>query len=141
MPISFEIRHELRLVVARGSGVFTDENIFDYQRSVWSRPEVLGYDELIDMSSVSRIEEPNPERIRELARLASGMDAREGKSRFAIVAPEDLAYGLGRMFQVLRELDSRSTKEVGVFRTMGEAVAFLGLTGDPTSPECRNNSA
>jgi hypothetical protein len=53
------------------------------------------------------------------------MDDKNTKSRFAIVAPADVAFGLGRMYQAYRTLDRRSTKEVGVFRTMREALAFL----------------
>jgi hypothetical protein len=63
------------------------------------------------------------------------MDPRDTKTRFAIVAPTDVAFGLGRMFQTYRELDRRSNKEVGVFRTMEEALAFLGVSRPLTPPE------
>jgi hypothetical protein len=53
----------------------------------------------------------------------------------AVVAPDNLAYGLGRMFQAYRELDRRSTKEVGIYRTMEEALAFLGLEHPLEMPE------
>jgi hypothetical protein len=32
------------------------------------------------------------------------------------------------MYQTFRSLDARSTKEVGVFRSLDEALAFLGDT-------------
>ena len=59
------------------------------------------------------------------------MDARAPLSRFAIVAPRDFEFGLGRMYEAHREQDSRSTKRVGVFRTREEALAWLGLTREP----------
>ena len=44
-----------------------------------------------------------------------------------VVAPTTIAYGLGKMYQAMREMQDRSTKDVGVFRTRDEALAFLGL--------------
>jgi hypothetical protein len=56
------------------------------------------------------------------------MDARLSASRFAIVAPTDLAFGLGRMYGSYRSLDDRSTKLVGVFRSRDDALRFLGVS-------------
>jgi hypothetical protein len=128
MPIEYCIDHERRLVMARGHGTLTHEDIFGYQRDVWSIPELAGYDELVDMSHVEHIALPSTERIRELARLSAGMDACSLASRFAIVAPTDLAFGLGRMYATYRSLDDRSTKQVGVFRSQEAALAFLGIS-------------
>jgi hypothetical protein len=124
MPIQYEIDHPRRLVRARVSGVLTDDEIFAYQREAWSRPEVAGYDEMVDMSAVERIAMPSIDRMKELARLSSGMDARGRASRFAIVAPGDIAYMLGRLYKAIRGL-SGGNRQVGVFRTESEADAFL----------------
>ena len=118
MPITYLIDQAQRLVTARGYGLFAAGDVFGYQREVWSRPEVAGYDEIIDMTDVTAVDLPSAQRIRDLASVAAGMDVASRSSRFAIVAPTDLTYGLGRMFQVYREAESRSTKEVGVFRTL-----------------------
>jgi hypothetical protein len=45
----------------------------------------------------------------------------------AIVAPEDFAFGLGRMYEAYRGFEPAGKKEVGVFRTLREALEFLGL--------------
>lgn len=127
MPIEYTIDHERRLVTAKGNGTLTDEDVFGYQREVWSRPDVDGYSELVDMSQVDSIDLPSVDRVRELARLSAGMDSRSSASRFAIIAPTEIAFGLGRMYEAYRNLDDRSTKEVGVFRSRQEALAFLGI--------------
>jgi hypothetical protein len=88
MPIEHEIDHRRRLVLAKGHGTLADAEVFHYQSSVWSRPEVAGYDELFDMSDVADITPPSTERIRELALLSAAMDALS-PSRLAIVAPDD----------------------------------------------------
>jgi hypothetical protein len=108
-------------------GTLTDQEIFGYQLEVWSRPEVRGYDELIDMSAVEHIALPSSDRARQLSSLSAAMDARARSSKLAIVAPEDLAFGLGRMYQAYRSLNEQSTKTVGVFRSLPDAVAWLGI--------------
>jgi hypothetical protein len=129
MPIDYFIDHARRLVVARGRGVFADAEVFGYQREVWSQPEVAGYDELVDMTSVEKIEVPAPAgpRLLQLACLAASQDSPAGAGKFAIVAPGSFAYGLGREYQIYRELNAQSKKQVGVFRTMAEALQFLGI--------------
>jgi hypothetical protein len=135
MPIAYRVDHEHRVVLAVGTGVITDADVFGYQREVWSRPDVSGFDELIDMSLVTEIIVPSSDRVRDLATLSATMDEKGTTSRFAIVAPADVAFGLGRMYQAYRGLDRRSTKEVGVFRTMREALAFLQRDNALAMPE------
>jgi len=133
MPIDFQIDHPRRLVVARGRGVVTHQEMVEYQCAVWSRPEVAGYDELVDMTAAEDFAQPSTDKMRELAALAAAMDGRRA-SKFAVVAPRNLAYGLGRMYQTYRSLEVFSTKTVGVFRTIGEALAYLGQGGEPLGP-------
>jgi hypothetical protein len=138
MPIEYVIDHEKRLVKAGGHGTITGEEIFSYQREAWSRPDVAGYDELVDFTGVERIDSPSPEGVIQLARLSAGMDA-PSASRFAIVAPRDLAFGLGRMYQAFRGLEPGSTKEVRVFRTLAGALAYLDVP-DEGKPDPRGPS-
>jgi hypothetical protein len=127
MPIEYRIDHDRKLVVAKGRGTVTNPDVFRYQRDVWSRDDVAGYDELIDMSEVEHIAVQSVNRVRELASLSATMDAVSPASKLAIIAPENLAFGLGRMYATYRELDPRSRKRVKVFRSVGEALVFLGV--------------
>jgi len=127
MPIEFTIDHARRLVTATGSGTLTGEDVFGYQRDVWSRPDVQGYNELMDMREVELIDLRSIDNMRALAELSASMDAPAQSSKFAIVATSDEAYGLGRMYETYRRLEGKSTKQVGVFRTLNEAYAFLGV--------------
>ncbi len=131
MPIKYWIDHARRLVWAVGHGTLTDQDVFGYQGEVWARPDVAGYSELIDMSAVGAIALPSAARVRDLAGLSAGMDGRGHASKFAIVAPSDLAFGLGRMYATYRGLEAGSKKQVGVFRSLGEAWAFLGVAAVP----------
>jgi hypothetical protein len=132
MPIEYWIDHVHRLVRAAGRGTLTGNDIFAYQREVWSRPDVMGYNELMDMTDVGRIDlesgAESGERMRQLAGLAASMDSEGPATKFAIVAPSDEAFGLGRMYEAYRRLENRSLKQVGVFRSMEDARTFLGLS-------------
>jgi hypothetical protein len=129
MPMTYRIDPERRLVIARGSGTVKDAEVFEYQNEVWSRPDVAGFNELIDMSDVTHILVPSAERIHDLAELSARMSHGAPQSKLAIVAPSDLAFGLGRMFDMCRDSVAPGLKPVGVFRTMPEAVAWLGIKG------------
>ena len=129
MPIEYYIDHTRRLVVAHASGKFTEPDVFKYQREVWSQPNIAGYDELVDMTRITEIEiaEAASLNVRKLASEAAAMDPPGPAAKLAILAPDELAFGLGRMYQTYRELEPGGTKRVGVFRTLREALAFLGI--------------
>ncbi|MEW5875276.1 MAG: hypothetical protein AB1752_08865 [Candidatus Zixiibacteriota bacterium] len=126
MALTAEVDMERRLVMARAHGVLTYEDIEQYQKTLWTRPEVKGFNEIVDVSDVEKIDYQSSHHVRELAVLASEMDGVE-KSRLAIVASEAGAYGIARMYQTYRGLQSKSTKEVAVFHTMDEAMKWLGV--------------
>lgn len=127
MPISYEILHERKLVRATITGTLTRDDVFNYQKNVWSLPEVHGYNQLIDASEMGHVDIPFPsaDSMRELSSLAAGMDDPNLKTRFAIVATSAFAYGLARMYATYRALDSRSTRAVSVFRSVDDAMAWL----------------
>jgi len=128
MPIEVTIDHARRLVTATGRGSLTGEDVFGYQRDVWSRLDVSGYNELMDMREVEQIDLRSIDNMRALAELSASMDAPAAPSKFAIVATTDESFGLGRMYETYRRLEGKSTKQVGVFRSLNEAYAFLGVT-------------
>ncbi len=131
MPIDYRIDFDQRVVFAKARGSLTDQDVFAYQEEVWSAPEVAGFDELVDMTEVDEIIHPPTERVRALANKSAKMDRPELASRFAVVAPQDFAYGLGRMYGTYRELNPGSTKKVAVFRSRKAALNWLGIE-DPT---------
>jgi hypothetical protein len=131
MPITYRVDHEVKVVFAEGTGTVTDDDVFGYQREVWSRPDVRGYNELVDVSAVKHVTLPSAQRVRDLAELSAEMEAQAGEAkRFAIVATSPIVYGLSRMFQTYREMDQRNKTQVKVFRNRQEALAFLGI-GSP----------
>ena len=127
MPIIFKIDHDQRLVIAKPQGVLTDADVFGYQQEVWSRPEVRGYNELIDMAGVTEIEFVSTKRIAFLADLSASMDPPALTSKLAIIATTDLHFGLARMYETYRETAKQGTKTVRVFGNRNEALEWLGV--------------
>jgi hypothetical protein len=127
LPIDFEILKGVKIVLARAHGTLTADDMMSYQRTVWSDPNVIGYDEIVDVTAVeSFAHEPNSGRARVLADLSAKMDFVNQSRKFAIVAADDAAFGLGQTYQTLREANPQSRKEVKVFRTYDEARTWLG---------------
>ena len=129
MPIDYRIDHDRKLVLAKGRGTVTGQDVFGYQRDVWSRDDTAGYDELVDMSEVEHIALPSVDRVRQLASLSADMDTPSLASKLAIIAPQNVAFGLGRMYATYRQMEARSRKHVEVFRSRREALAVLGIKG------------
>jgi hypothetical protein len=127
MPLEYRIDRERRVVFATATRTLSDENVFDYQREVWSRGDLAGYDEIVDLSLVEDLVLSSGDRVRALAELASSMDVPGASSRLAIVAPHDLAYGFARMFETYRTMNQRGAKVVSVFRSMQAALDWLGV--------------
>ena len=128
MPIEFTIDHARRLVTATARGMLTGQDVFGYQRTVWSRADVQGYNELLDVRVVEGIDIASVDNMRALAQLSASMDIPATSSKFAIVATSDEAFGLSRMYETYRHLEDKSTKQVAVFRTLTEAYAYLEVT-------------
>lgn len=132
MPLTFEIDHPLRIVFAQASGVLTPQDLFSYQEQVWALPEFRGYDECVDMSGVTMIVDATEKNMQALAALAVRSDDPMQPTRLAIIAREDLHFGLARMYGSYRSMHPSHSRQVGIFRTRDEALRWLS-DGQPAS--------
>ena len=127
MPLDYRIDRERRVVIATAGRTLTDADVFAYQREVWSRSDVAGYDEVVYLGAVEDLVLSSGDRVRALAELAAAMDVPGETSKLAIVAPRDFAYGLARMFETYRTMPAGGAKTVSVFRSMQAAWDWLDL--------------
>lgn len=84
---------------------------------------------LWDMSR-AEVAHVTPDILRKFAGKAAELGAGREGGRSAVVAPDDLQFGMARMSQVFTEMES-APYDFGVFRTRKEAFEWLG-TDDPT---------
>jgi hypothetical protein len=125
MPVEYQIDHDQRLVQAKAYGTVTVQDFIAYQREVWSRKDVLGYDELIDTSQAQEALDFTGVHLQDVATLASSMDLVKKSTKLAIVASNDFYYGLGRMYESYRDLQKGSVKQVSVFRSVKDALEWI----------------
>jgi len=127
VPVKYRIDHQRRLILTWGVGTVLAQDLFEYQRTVWSRPDVAGFREVVDMTLAETVESPTAAKMRELASLSAEMAESVATGRLAIVAPQQLMFGLGRMYEAYREMQPGTQKEMAVFRTLDEASIYLGI--------------
>ena len=125
MPIDYQIDAERRIVFATPKGTMTTEDLLQFIEEVWSRPDLRGFDELVDMSAVERVEYGSAWKVREIAGQAAQNDIPGVPTKFAIVAESDHHFKLGEMYRAFRDANPKSMREVRVFRGREEALRWL----------------
>ena len=133
MPIAYDVVESKRLVYVRASGALTLADNLDTFEALLADPRFeAGFSQLADFRDVTEAHLGESE-VREIvAAEAEVLDLLRG-ARFALVAPQDFAFGLGRMWEMLAE---RMPFEGRVFRTLDEAVAWLGLSEGDLPASC-----
>ena len=124
MPTDFTIDPEHHLVISRGSGVFTHADYLDHMSRVGADPKFRpDFNQLVDCRAISQMDLSGGE-ISDLA----GRSVFGDLSHRAFVVSSEVQFGLTRMFATYREM--KGGQEIRVFRTMPEALSWLGLPPD-----------
>jgi hypothetical protein len=121
MPIERLVDHERRLVEFVFHGAITKDEIIAHRREMdATEPETFGYDALVDARQGSL-----DLTILEIRDVANGArEERWPRSRCALVTCHDPAF---TDFKLLELWGSRGPREYRVFRSLGEACAWLGV--------------
>ncbi len=123
MPAFYKIDKENRLVMTTGSGTLTMAEAIAHQEKLQRDPEFEPtYAQLIDFSHVTKIE-LNAEDVHRLAQESIFSPT----SRRAILVANDTAYGLARMFEILRE--TAGDTGIEVYRNLDEALDWVLARG------------
>ncbi|MGB6897293.1 MAG: hypothetical protein WBE12_01775 [Candidatus Acidiferrum sp.] len=119
MPAFYKIDKERRLVLSSGTGVFNKEAAQAHQERLLADPEFdPSYSQLRDFTHVTQIDLTAAD-IQQLALR----NIFSPESRRAFLVTNDLAFGLARMFEILRE--SAGERGIGVFRNLEEALDWV----------------
>ncbi|HEY0997499.1 MAG TPA: hypothetical protein VGD77_16000 [Gemmatimonadaceae bacterium] len=118
MPATFEIDHDARLVRSRAWGVLVDDDLARTQAGVRDDPRFEpDYCQLFDFSGVTDV------RLTREGLLALAAHSPYGPTaRRAMVVPNDLGYGMARMYQMLSGRDPELFRP---FRSVEEAMQWL----------------
>ena len=126
MPIFYRIDKARRLVLSTSSGAFTLADALSHQEKLSADPDFdPSFSQIADLTNSTQFD-ISPDEIRQLARR----NIFSPQSRRALIVSNDLAFGLARMFEILRE--NLGESGIRVFRSLDEALNWA-LT--PIKPE------
>lgn len=119
MPACYKIDKERRLVMSTGYGVVKRQDFLDHQQALLADPDFGNtFSQLADLTRITRLE-VNAEDVRAVAAKNVFAPA----ARRAIVASDVEAYGLSRMFEILRA--AKGEEGIRVFRTVEEGFGWI----------------
>ena len=127
MPVTFVIDPARHMVRTAASGLVTYDDLARHLAEE-ERDNALGLAEVIDGRGATTDLTPNQVRA-----LVVRTDALVRKGRFgalAIVTDSNFAFGMARMYQILAE---PLPVQIGIFRTLDEATAWLNTVAEPIS--------
>ena len=119
MPAFYKIDKERRLVLTSGIGVFNKEEAQAHQTRLLADPDFdPGYSQLLDFTHVTRFDLTAAD-----VRLLAQRNIFSPDSRRAFLVPNDVGFGLGRMYEMLREAAGESG--IRIFRNLEEALDWV----------------
>jgi hypothetical protein len=125
MAISHKVYTKHEIVFSSWVGTITDADILEAYKKLYEDERWKpGFNEIVD----GRNAQPGGvtiDGLRQLEKLVERYTAGKCEGfRTAIIAPKDLSYGLGRLYEALSE---NSPESVRVFRDPGEALKWVGF--------------
>ena len=127
MSATHQIDKENKLIVTTWEGEPTGHDLSQafksYQKNIKSKPEYVGYDELVDCSQIDGFK-LNAEDLKILAHAVSLFDESISQCKLAIVVKSNLAYIVATTYVMYRSLCSK-TKDIRVFISKGSALKWL----------------
>jgi hypothetical protein len=119
MPFSYKIDKERKLVMSTGYGVFTLADALAHQEKLRKDPDFdPSFCQLTDLTHVTKLD-LRAEDVRRLAQAS--IFAHD--SRRAILVTNDTAFGLARMFEILRS--TFGEKGIQAFRNLDDALDWV----------------
>jgi hypothetical protein len=128
MPVSYEIFKEMKLIVSHQTGHTDDDEIMRVYKAMYADPDFdPSYDKLIDLREAdSRGRDPDVLEI--MAHFADEKYSEiQTKPKVAIIAPKDLTFGFGRMYD---GMSAKTGEDLQVFRTAADACNWLEIDPD-----------
>ncbi len=127
MPIEYDIIGDKQLVLAKGSGVVTGNDVIRHlDRLAADNRYTVPMKKLVDYRSIDSIN-ISPEEAEEIAQKKQTLSSTFRGERCAFVSPGDLTYGISRVHQALVDSTEVDTK---VFRRIEDAIDWLDITLD-----------
>ena len=123
MPVCYKIDKDRRLVVTDWLRRCYPASIEEHQRNLWMDADFsCTFSQVADFSRMARMEINAADMYSFAKRSVFAPNARR-----AVIVPNDMAFGLARLFEILR--GSQGENGIRVFRTIEEG--FVWIFSDP----------
>jgi len=127
MPIEYEIIESQRLIIAKGSGVITGEEILDHLETLANDYRYISpMKKLVDYRLVDNIAVSTDEQW-QIADRKKDLNPKFDGEKCAFISPKDINFGQSRVHQALVEGYNLSTE---VFRSVKDALSWLDVMLD-----------
>jgi len=120
MPASYRIDKRNRLIVSTATGVLTTDDMVQHLRRLMKDKDFdPTFSQLVDFDDVTEIAVATDD----VRKMAEKSIFSPGARRALVAEKSDVAFGLSRMFEILRDL--KGDRDVRVFRDREQALAWL----------------
>lgn len=128
MTVQYDIDDNLKVITATLSEDAIDSDLADeirrYSSETKGQAQYDGYNEIIDVRAVKGFK-LDAGGIRELAQISASHDKKGVHSKLAIIADSMLAFGFAKIYELARNFNAKSGKEVRVFKNSEDAHAWF----------------
>ena len=126
MLVSHRIDHDSKVIITTFAPEDVTLKIFlekfnNYQDELKYLPDFQEYNELVDFRPITSISITDSE-LKQLSNLASKQDTREIVTKLALLVDSKPAFTLAKVYEVIRNLNPASKKQVKVFQEFEEAL-------------------
>lgn len=133
MAVTFEWDTERRLLRTVVSGRLSEEEMLDYIREVWKRPDRADFDEIADYRELD-VSGISLSMLLKATQLSTELNRERKIYRVAFVVSGQLGFGIGRQYETFREATPTITR---MFQSIEEAEKWLqeSRASRPSSPD------
>jgi hypothetical protein len=125
MPINYSIDTDKGVVYTTASDVLTEDELFEHKRKLVSDPEFKpGFVELSDVRFITELRVSADDIQRFVMQDRSEAEQLQD-FKLAIIVSGSTEFGLGIMYETM---SSESSANVRIFRDMGQAREWLGIS-------------
>ncbi len=126
MLVSHRIDHDSKVIITTFAPEDVTLKLFletfnKYQDELKYLPDFQKYNELVDFRPITSINITASE-LKQLSNLASKQDTREIVTKLALLVDSKPAFTLAKVYEVIRNLNPASKKQVKVFQEFEEAL-------------------
>lgn len=121
MAVTFQWDTENHLLRTVVSGRLSEQEMLDYIREVWKRPDRADFDEIADYRQLD-VSTISLSTLLKATQLSTELNRERKVYRVAFVVTGTLGFGIGRQYETLRETTPAITR---MFPTMAEAEQWI----------------